>query len=128
MSGKSTYIRSIALMTVMAQVGCFVPAQYASFPITHQLFARVSMDDSIEANVSTFASEMRETAFILRNIDRKSLAIIDELGRGTSSRDGLTIALSISEALVETKALVWFATHFTDLGKPRNKRKATGLC
>lgn len=116
MSGKSTYIRSIALMSVMAQVGCFVPAQYASFPMIHQLFARVSMDDSIEANVSTFASEMRETAFILRNVDKKSLIIIDELGRGTSSRDGLAIALSISEALVETKALVWFATHFTDLG------------
>jgi DNA mismatch repair protein MSH4 len=66
MSGKSTYIRSIALMNVMAQVGSFVPASYASFPMVHQLFARVSMDDSIEANVSTFASEMRETAFILR--------------------------------------------------------------
>jgi DNA mismatch repair protein MSH4 len=66
MSGKSTYIRSVALMTVMAQVGSFVPAQSASFPIIRQLFARVSMDDSIEANVSTFASEMRETAFILR--------------------------------------------------------------
>jgi DNA mismatch repair protein MSH4 len=66
MSGKSTYIRSIALMTVMAQVGSFVPAQYASFPLINQLFARVSMDDCIEANVSTFAAEMRETAFILR--------------------------------------------------------------
>ena len=66
MSGKSTYIRSIALMTVMAQVGSFVPAQYASFPLVDQLFARMSMDDCIEANVSTFASEMRETAFILR--------------------------------------------------------------
>lgn len=119
MSGKSTYIRSIALMSVMAQVGCFVPAQYASFPMVHQLFARVSMDDSIEANVSTFASEMRETAFILRNVDKKSLVVIDELGRGTSSRDGLAIAISISEALVETKALVWFATHFTDLGESK---------
>jgi DNA mismatch repair protein MSH4 len=68
MSGKSTYIRSAALMTVMAQVGSFVPAAYASFPIIYQLFARVSMDDSIEANVSTFASEMRETAFILRYV------------------------------------------------------------
>jgi DNA mismatch repair protein MSH4 len=66
MSGKSTYIRSVALLTVMAQIGCYVPAAYASFPIIHQLFARVSMDDSIEANVSTFAAEMRETAFILR--------------------------------------------------------------
>jgi DNA mismatch repair protein MSH4 len=66
MSGKSTYIRSVALMIVMAQIGSFVPAQSLSFPIIRQLFARVSMDDSIEANVSTFASEMRETAFILR--------------------------------------------------------------
>ena len=66
MSGKSTYIRSIALMTVMAQIGCYVPAAYASFPLINQLFARVSMHDSIEANVSTFAAEMRETAFILR--------------------------------------------------------------
>lgn len=66
MSGKSTYIRSVALTAVMAQIGSFVPAEYASFSLIHQLFARVSMDDSIEANVSTFAAEMRETAFILR--------------------------------------------------------------
>jgi DNA mismatch repair protein MSH4 len=66
MSGKSTYIRSVALTAVMAQVGSFVPAIYASIPLIHQLFARVSMDDCIEANVSTFAVEMRETAFILR--------------------------------------------------------------
>lgn len=115
MSGKSTYIRSVAMMTVMAQIGCFVPAQYATFPIMRQLFARVSMDDNIEANISTFAAEMRETAFILRNIDRQSMAIIDELGRGTSTRDGLAIALAIAEALVESRALVWFATHFRDL-------------
>jgi DNA mismatch repair protein MSH4 len=92
------------------------------------------MDDSIEANVSTFASEMRETAYILRqvalevpsilyanmqvsrNIDKNSLAIIDELGRGTSTRDGLAIALSIGEALVSSGALVLFATHFRELG------------
>lgn len=115
MSGKSTYIRSVALMQVMAQIGSFVPAKYAAFPIMRQLFARISMDDNIEANVSTFAAEMRETAFILRNIDRHSMAIIDELGRGTSTRDGLAIALAIAEALVESRALVWFATHFRDL-------------
>ena len=73
MSGKSTYIRSIALMSIMAQIGSFVPASYASFPILYQLFARVSVDDSIEANVSTFAAEMRETAFIIRNIDKRSM-------------------------------------------------------
>ncbi|KAI7082013.1 hypothetical protein KC356_g8706 [Hortaea werneckii] len=115
MSGKSTYIRSVALMAVMAQIGSFVPAEYAAFPIIRQLFARVSMDDNIEANVSTFAAEMRETAFILRNVDRQSMVIIDELGRGTSTRDGLAIALSIAGALVESRALVWFATHFRDL-------------
>lgn len=115
MSGKSTYIRSIALMTVMAQIGSFVPAAWASFPIQHQLFARVSMDDSIEANVSTFAAEMRETAFILRNIDHRSIAIIDELGRGTSTRDGLAIAIAIAEAFVASKAIVWFVTHFREL-------------
>ena len=117
MSGKSTYIRSVALMTVMAQIGCFVPAQFATFPIMRQLFARISMDDNIEANVSTFAAEMRETAFILKNIDRQSMAIIDELGRGTSIRDGLAIAIAIAEALVESRALVWFATHFHDLAR-----------
>ncbi|KAF8851467.1 DNA mismatch repair protein-like protein MutS [Acephala macrosclerotiorum] len=122
MSGKSTYIRSVALNTVMAQVGSFVPAEYASFSLIHQLFARVSMDDSIEANVSTFASEMRETAFILRNIDKNSLAIIDELGRGTSSRDGLAIALSIAEALVDSRAIVFFATHFRELAQIMSER------
>ena len=117
MSGKSTYIRSIALMQVMAQIGSFVPASYASFPICYQLFARVSTDDSIEANVSTFAAEMRETAFILRNVDKRSMVIIDELGRGTSTRDGLAIAIAIAEALIESRALVWFVTHFRDLAR-----------
>ncbi|UJO15955.1 MutS 4 [Fulvia fulva] len=122
MSGKSTYIRSIALMTIMAQVGSFVPAQYAAFPIIRQFFARISLDDSIEANVSSFAAEMRETAFILRNIDPSSMVIIDELGRGTSTRDGIAIAIAIAEALVESKALVWFVTHFRDLAHIMSER------
>lgn len=122
MSGKSTYIRSIASIVVMAQCGSFVPASFMNFPIFHQLFARVSMDDCIEANVSTFAAEMRETAFILRNVDKRSLVIIDELGRGTSTRDGLSIAIAIAEALVESRALVWFATHFRDLAKILSER------
>lgn len=117
MSGKSTYIRTVALLVVMAQIGCFVPAAYAAMPIFHQLFARVNVDDSIEANVSTFAAEMRDMAYILRNIDGHSLAIIDELGRGTSTRDGLAIAIAIAEALVEKRAMVWFATHFTEIAK-----------
>ncbi|RYP52255.1 hypothetical protein DL768_002574 [Monosporascus sp. mg162] len=100
MSGKSTYMRMISLLQVMAQVGCFVPAEYAAFPIIQHLFVRTSTDDSLEANMSTFSLEMREMAFIL------SLAIIDELGRGTSNRDGLAIALAISEALIQSNALI----------------------
>ncbi|CAI6341707.1 unnamed protein product [Periconia digitata] len=122
MSGKSTFVRSIALLSVMAQIGSFVPARSASFPILNQLFARVGMDDSIECNVSTFAAEMREMAFILRNIDEHSIAIVDELGRGTSTRDGLAIALAIAEALVDSKALVWFATHFKDIATILSER------
>lgn len=115
MSGKSTYIRSVALMTIMAHIGSFVPADYASFPIIHQLFARAATVDELNASVSTFAAEMREMSFILRNIDARSLVIVDELGRGTSSTDGLAIAIAIAEALVDSHALVWFATHFRDL-------------
>ncbi|KIW80516.1 hypothetical protein Z517_07132 [Fonsecaea pedrosoi CBS 271.37] len=115
MSGKSTYIRSVALMAVMAQIGCFVPAEYASFPLSHEIFARISTDDNLEANVSTFASEMREMAFILRNISPRSMVIVDELGRGTSTTDGLAIAIAIAEALIDSKAYVWFVTHFRDL-------------
>ncbi|EUC33202.1 hypothetical protein COCCADRAFT_36960 [Bipolaris zeicola 26-R-13] len=122
MSGKSTYIRSLALMTIMAQIGCYVPANYASFPILHQLFARIGTDDIIENNVSTFAAEMREIAFIMRNVDQRSLIIVDELGRGTSTRDGLAIALAIAEALLSSKALVWFATHFKDLATIMSER------
>ncbi|KAG9250345.1 muts domain V-domain-containing protein [Emericellopsis atlantica] len=117
MSGKSTYIRSIALLQIMAQIGSFVPAEYAAFSIIHQMFARVSMDDSIESNLSTFSVEMQEMVFILRNINDRSLAIIDELGRGTSSRDGLAIAIAMSEALIQSKASVWFATHFIELAR-----------
>jgi len=66
MSGKTTYIRAIALLQIMAQMGCFVPAEYAAFPLIHNIFARVTTDDSIESNLSTFSVEMREMAFILR--------------------------------------------------------------
>lgn len=106
----------------MYGISSSVPAQYASFPITSQLFARISMDDSIEANASTFAAEMRETAFILRNMDKGSLIIIDELGRGTSTRDGMAIALSICEALIESRSLVWFATHFREVAEILGER------
>jgi DNA mismatch repair protein MSH4 len=117
MSGKSTYIRSIALVCIMMQIGSFIPATHASLPIIHQIFARTSNEDSIEDSASTFAMEMREMAAILHSIDHNSLAIVDELGRGTSTRDGIAIAIAISEALIDSKSLVWFATHFQDLVK-----------
>lgn len=122
MSGKSTYIRSVALLTIMAQIGSFVPGHFASIPIVDQLLARVASDDCIEANVSTFASEMREIAFILRNVSPKSLVIIDELGRGTSTRDGLSIAIAISEALLQSKAMTFLVTHFRELPRILNER------
>ncbi|KAI9158089.1 MutS 4 [Paramyrothecium foliicola] len=122
MSGKSTYIRAAALLQIMAQIGSFVPAEYASFAIVHNIFARVSLDDNLEANMSSFSVEMREMAFLLRNVDKKSIAIIDELGRGTSTRDGLAIAIAMSEALIQSKASVWFATHFLDLARVLSDR------
>ncbi|KAJ6164994.1 hypothetical protein N7470_003666 [Penicillium chermesinum] len=122
MSGKSTYIRSVALMTVMAQIGCFVPAQYASFPITHQLFARVATTDDLDSTVSTFAAEMREMAFILRHIQPGGMVLVDELGRGTSTTDGLALAIAISEALIASNAFVFFATHFHDLARILSER------
>ena len=115
MSGKSTYIRAVALLQIMAQVGSFVPAEYASFSIIYSMFARVTLDDRIESNLSSFSVEMREMAFIFKNIDSRSMAIIDELGRGTSTRDGLAIAVAMSEALIRSGASVWFATHFVEL-------------
>lgn len=122
MSGKSTYMRALALMTVMAQIGCFVPAQYASFPIVHQLFARVATTDDLDANVSTFAAEMREMAFILRHIQPGGMVLVDELGRGTSTTDGVAIAVALAEALLASNSFVWFATHFHDLARILSER------
>ncbi|KAM0326295.1 hypothetical protein ACHAQA_006893 [Verticillium albo-atrum] len=116
-SGKSIYIRTIALLQIMAQIGCFVPAQYATFPIVRHIFARLSTDDCIETNMSTFSTEMREMAFILRNANHHSIVIIDELGRGTSTRDGLSIALAMAEELIRKGSAVWFVTHYGELAE-----------
>lgn len=117
MSGKTTYIRAITILQIMAQIGSYVPATYASFTIIRDIFARITTNDKIEANLSSFSLEMREMAFILRNIDDSSLVIIDELGRGTATKDGLAIAMAVSEALIQSKAFVWFATHFADIAR-----------
>ncbi|KAK3694427.1 muts domain V-domain-containing protein [Podospora appendiculata] len=131
MSGKSTYIKTVALIQILAQMGCFVPAEYASIPICDQLFSRMSTDDRPESNLGTFGVEMREMDLILRQATDRSLVIIDELGRGTSSRDGLAIALSMAEKLIRTGPRVFFVTHFTKLASllnsPSNRRKVLNV-
>ncbi|CAG8475627.1 9924_t:CDS:10 [Ambispora leptoticha] len=117
MSGKSTYLRQIALISIMSQIGSFVPAEYASFRIVDQLFTRICNDDDMESNASTFMMEMRETGYILQNITDDSLVIVDELGRGTSTHDGLGITHAVCEEFIKTKAFVFFATHFYELTK-----------
>jgi DNA mismatch repair protein MSH4 len=113
--GKSTYLRQIGLLVILAHSGCFVPAEWASVRVTEQLFARMTTDDEMEANAGSFMVEMRETAHIIESATARSLVLIDELGRGTSMGDGLALAWSVCEALLQRKALTVCATHFTDL-------------
>ncbi|CAL1697007.1 unnamed protein product [Somion occarium] len=115
MSGKSTYLRQIGLLTVMAMSGCFVPAEYGSFRIHDALLTRLSNDDDMEKSLSTFASEMASSAMILGIATSDSLILIDELGRGTSPTEGVGISHAIAERLIRTKAYVFFATHFGEL-------------
>ncbi|XP_027047285.1 mutS protein homolog 4-like [Pocillopora damicornis] len=115
MSGKSTYLKQIAMLQIMAQVGCYVPAGYASFRAADQILSRIGSDDDIETNSSTFTLEMREIHYIIQNASDMSLIIIDELGRGTSSEEGVGICFSIAETLLKRKTFTFFATHFLEL-------------
>ncbi|GAB1310683.1 MutS protein msh4 [Madurella fahalii] len=127
MSGKSTFVRSIALIQVMAQIGSFVPAQYAAIPICDRLFTRLSTEDKPENNLGTFAVEMTEMNMILRQATKDSMIIIDELGRGTSTKEGVAIAFAMSEQLIEKGCRVFFATHFTELAKVLNCTKQSSV-
>mgnify|MGYP000422938349 CR=1 FL=1 len=118
MSGKSALLRQTALVVIMAQIGCFVPANSAEIGVVDKLFTRVGAHDNISSGESTFMVEMNETSSILNNLSERSLILMDEIGRGTSTYDGISIAWSIAEYLHENSKLrpkTMFATHYHEL-------------
>ena len=118
MAGKSTYLRQTALIVIMAQAGSFVPAQEAFIGICDRIYCRVGASDNLAKGESTFLVEMNETAFILNSATSKSLVIMDEVGRGTGTKDGLSIAWAVSEQILNRiKCRTLFATHYQELTK-----------
>ncbi|MEO6903515.1 MAG: DNA mismatch repair protein MutS [Bacteroidia bacterium] len=119
MSGKSALLRQTALIVLMAQIGSFVPAKYANLGLVDKIFTRVGASDNISSGESTFMVEMNETASILNNLSNRSLILLDEIGRGTSTYDGISIAWAIAEYIHENsaKAKTLFATHYHELNE-----------
>jgi DNA mismatch repair protein MutS len=116
MGGKSTYLRQSALIVLMAQMGCFVPARQAKLPITDRIFTRIGASDNLARGRSTFLVEMSEVAAILNHATPASLVLLDEVGRGTATFDGLSIAWAVVEHLQKyTRARTLFATHYHEL-------------
>ena len=125
MSGKSAFLRQVAIIQILAQMGAFVPASSAELPIIDRLFVRVGASDNLSKGESTFMVEMNETATILNNISPRSLVILDEIGRGTSTFDGVSIAWGIAEFLHQhpNTPLVLFATHYHELNEMTHEFK-----
>ncbi len=116
MAGKSTYMRQMALILLMAQIGSFVPAKSCDISISDSIFTRIGASDNLAKGDSTFMVEMKEMSNIINNATEKSFIILDEVGRGTSTNDGLSIAIAIVEYLSKNlKAKTYFATHYHEL-------------
>jgi DNA mismatch repair protein MutS len=122
MSGKSAILRQTALIVLLAQIGCFVPAEAAEIGLVDKIFTRVGASDNISQGESTFMVEMNETASILNNVSERSLILLDEIGRGTSTYDGISIAWAIAEFLHQhpSQAKTLFATHYHELNEMTN--------
>ncbi|MFT7431454.1 MAG: DNA mismatch repair protein MutS, partial [Colwellia sp.] len=116
MGGKSTYMRQTALIVLLAHIGCYVPADAANISMVDRIFTRIGASDDLASGRSTFMVEMTETANILHNATEKSLVLLDEIGRGTSTYDGLSLAWACAEMLaIKTKAFTLFASHYFEL-------------
>ena len=123
MSGKSAILRQTALITLLAHIGSFVPATSAKIPLTDKIFTRVGASDNLSGGESTFMVEMNETASIINNLTARSLVLLDEIGRGTSTYDGISIAWSIAEFIHQCpqKPKTLFATHYHELNELENR-------
>ncbi len=125
MGGKSTYMRQVAWAVWLAHAGCFVPADAAEIPLTRRLFTRIGAGDDLASGRSTFMVEMVETARILNQLEPRSLVVVDEIGRGTSTWDGLAIAWAVAESLATSReVLTLFATHYHELTELPNEHRA----
>jgi DNA mismatch repair protein MSH4 len=116
-SGKSTYLKQVAIIVILAHCGSYVPAEQASIPIRDQICTRIGNADDQEHNISTFMLEMKETALICNHATEGSLVLVDELGRATSNEDGVAIAWSVSEYLLKKRAMTFFVTHYPQLSR-----------